>query len=65
MDQTGRKNFVDKKNPDPADIAAAKNGLFAARDAILKSSADMIILDVNVAVDFDSGRYAICLPFWI
>ncbi len=53
VDQTGRKNFVDKKNPDPADIAAAKNGLSVARDAILKSSADMIILDeVNVAVDF-------------
>ena len=53
VDQAGRKNFVDKKNPDPGDIAAAQNGLSIARDAILKSSADMIILDeINVAVDF-------------
>lgn len=47
----GRMNFVDPKNPDPADIAVAQEGLQTARTAVLSGDFHVVVLDeVNVAV---------------
>ncbi len=51
--QFGRPSFVDKKNPAPADIKGAREGLAFAAKAIGSGKYDMIILDeLNVALDF-------------
>ncbi|MBC7259891.1 MAG: cob(I)yrinic acid a,c-diamide adenosyltransferase [Chloroflexi bacterium] len=51
--QFGRAEFVDKDNPDPADIRMAHDALQAAAQALERGECDILILDeVNVALDF-------------
>lgn len=51
--QFGRAEFVDKDNPDPADIRMAHDALQAAAEVIARGECDILILDeVNVALDF-------------
>jgi cob(I)alamin adenosyltransferase len=50
---TGRPDFVDPKNPDPADYQGAKEGLALAKEAISSGRYDLVILDeINVVLDF-------------
>jgi cob(I)alamin adenosyltransferase len=50
----GRETFVDKKNPDPVDIAMAQEGLKMAQEALREHTCDVLILDeVNVAVEWN------------
>ena len=52
--QFGRPSFVDKKNPAPADIKGAREGLAFAQKAIATQKYDIVILDeLNVALDFN------------
>ncbi|MBU1356319.1 MAG: cob(I)yrinic acid a,c-diamide adenosyltransferase [Candidatus Edwardsbacteria bacterium] len=52
--QFGRPSFVDKKNPAPADIKGAREGLAFAAKAIDSGKYDIVILDeLNVAMDFN------------
>ena len=52
--QHGRDEFVSKKNPEQVDIDLAQEGFAQAKDAILKSKYDLLILDeLNVVVDFN------------
>jgi cob(I)alamin adenosyltransferase len=51
--QFGRAEFVDRNNPDPADIRMAHDALQTAADAMARGECDILILDeVNVALDF-------------
>ena len=51
--QSGLETFVDRENPSPEDIRLAKRGLELARDALLSSEYDLVIMDeVNVAIDY-------------
>lgn len=51
--QTGRDEFVDRKNPAQIDIDMARDGLGKARAALLDGKYDIVILDeINVALDF-------------
>jgi cob(I)alamin adenosyltransferase len=53
IEQSGRDEFVDRKNPSPIDIELAKSGLAKARQAIVGGEYDVVILDeINVALDF-------------
>ncbi|MCK4916310.1 MAG: cob(I)yrinic acid a,c-diamide adenosyltransferase [Candidatus Eisenbacteria sp.] len=53
IEQSGRDEFVDKKNPAQVDIDLAAQGLEKARAAVAGGDYDMVILDeINVAVDF-------------
>ena len=48
----GRMNFVDPKDPDPADVEIARDGFQRARDAIASGDFHVVVLDeVNVAVN--------------
>ncbi len=50
----GRLDWVDKENPDPIDVKLAQDGLELAREALLKKSCDVLILDeINVAVEWN------------
>jgi len=52
--QFGRPDFVDRKNPDPRDVAGAREALKFAGDAIKAGRCDVLILDeLNVALDFN------------
>jgi cob(I)alamin adenosyltransferase len=51
--QFGRAEFVDKDNPDPADIRMAHDALRYAAEVIASGECDILILDeLNVALDF-------------
>ncbi len=53
VEQFGRDEFVNKKNPEQIDIDFAQKGLHRAREVITKSLGDVVILDeINVALDF-------------
>ncbi len=48
----GRMNFVDPNDPDPADVAIAREGFDTARAAISSGDYHLVVLDeVNVAVN--------------
>ena len=49
----GRKTFVSKSHPDPADIERAQEGFSLAKKAIENGEFDIVILDeINVAIDY-------------
>ena len=51
--QFGRAEFVDKDNPDPADIRMAHDALRYAAEVITGGECDILILDeINVALDW-------------
>ena len=51
--QFGRKEFVNKKDPEKIDIELAEKGLSHAKEVIRSKKYDMVILDeMNVALDF-------------
>ena len=51
--QFGRAEFVDKANPDPADIRMAHDALRYAADVIAGGECNILILDeLNVALDW-------------
>jgi cob(I)alamin adenosyltransferase len=51
--QSGRRCFVNKRNPDPKDVRLAQAGLARARKVINGRRHDLVILDeLNVAVDY-------------
>ena len=51
--RAGRKGFVSKSHPDPADVQAAQEGFFLAKKAIENREYDIVILDeINVAIDY-------------
>lgn len=51
--QFGRAEFVDRNNPDPADIRMAHDALRAGAEAMARDECDILILDeINVALDF-------------
>ncbi len=53
IEQSGRDEFVDKKNPAQIDIDLARKGLARAREVLTGGSYDLVILDeLNVALDF-------------
>jgi len=53
IEQSGRDEFVDRKNPAQVDIDLAAQGLEKARAAIASGDYDIVILDeANVALDF-------------
>lgn len=48
----GRMNFVDPKDPDPADIEIAQQGLQTVRDAVASGEYMVVVCDeINVAVN--------------
>jgi len=54
IEQYGRDEFVDKKNPDPIDIELARKGFDRAKEVLLSGGYDIVILDeINVALDFN------------
>ena len=51
--RAGRKGFVSKSHPDPADVQAAQEGFSLAKKAIENREYDIVILDeINVAIDY-------------
>lgn len=53
IEQTGRDEFVDKKNPAQIDMDMAGQGLARAREVLREGKHDIVILDeLNVALDF-------------
>jgi cob(I)alamin adenosyltransferase len=53
IEQHGRDEFVDKKNPAQVDIDMAQEGLKRAREVLEAGEHDLVILDeLNVALDF-------------
>jgi len=53
IEQHGRDEFVDKKNPAQVDIDMAQTGLERAREILTSGEHDIVILDeLNVALDF-------------
>ena len=53
IEQCGRKEFVNKENPEKIDIELAKNCWEKAKKVILGKKFDIVILDeLNVALDF-------------
>jgi cob(I)alamin adenosyltransferase len=53
IEQSGRDEFVDKRDPAQVDIDLAVQGLTKARAAVESGDYDIVILDeVNVALDF-------------
>jgi cob(I)alamin adenosyltransferase len=51
--QFGRNAFVDPKNPDPRDVALARQGLDKAWEIVRGGRHDMLLLDeINVVADF-------------
>ena len=52
--QHGRDEFVSKKNPEQVDIDLAQEGFAKAKDMILNSKYDLLILDeMNVVIDYN------------
>ena len=52
--QHGRDEFVSKKNPEQIDIDLAQKGFTKAKDMILNSKYDLLILDeLNVVIDYN------------
>ena len=53
IEQSGRDEFVDRKNPAQVDIDFAARGLEKVKAAAMSGEYDLVILDeVNVALDF-------------
>ena len=62
--QFGTPDFVDKNNPLEIDIEEAVLGFEKAKEVILSSGYDLVILDeLNVALDFDLVSLDDVLPF--
>jgi cob(I)alamin adenosyltransferase len=54
IEQHGRDEFVDRKNPAQVDIDMAQEGLARAREILSAGEHDLVILDeLNVALDFN------------
>jgi len=52
--QHGRDEFVSKKNPEQVDIDLAQEGFAKAKDMIINSKYDLLILDeLNVVIDYN------------
>jgi cob(I)alamin adenosyltransferase len=52
--RAGRKGFVSKSHPDPADIERAQEGFALAKKAIENREYDIVILDeINMALDYE------------
>ena len=53
IEQYGRPDFVDKKNPAAIDIELARKGFERAKDAVLSGKYDLVVLDeLNIALDY-------------
>jgi len=53
IEQSGRDEFVDRKNPAQVDVEMAARGLEKARAIVMSGDYDVVILDeANVALDF-------------
>lgn len=53
IEQYGRDEFVDAKNPDPIDVELAEKGWRRAEELVCDEALDVLILDeINVAVSF-------------
>ncbi|MFH1502122.1 MAG: cob(I)yrinic acid a,c-diamide adenosyltransferase [Candidatus Eisenbacteria bacterium] len=53
IEQHGRDEFVDRKNPAQVDVDMARDGLARAREVLSAGKHDLVILDeLNVALDF-------------
>ena len=53
IEQHGRDEFVDPKDPDPVDVELAARGWARALEAVRDETIDLLILDeINVAVSF-------------
>lgn len=53
IEQKGRPDFVNPKNPDPLDVKLAREALSRAREVLTEGKYDIVILDeINVAVKF-------------
>lgn len=53
IEQYGRPDFVDKKNPLPIDIELAKRGFERAKEVVLSGKYDIVVLDeLNIALDY-------------
>jgi len=51
--QTGRDEFVDRKNPAQVDVEMARDGLARAGAVLREGRHDLVVLDeINVALDF-------------
>ncbi len=51
--QFGRPDFVDREEPDPADVRMAQEALDHARETVMSGEYDLVILDeVNVALEW-------------
>lgn len=49
----GRETFVDRENPAPADVSAARDGFAQAREAVRGGAYDLVVLDeFNLVLDF-------------
>ena len=49
----GRETFVDKENPAPEDVRAAREGFAQAREAAISGEYDLVVLDeMNLVLDF-------------
>jgi cob(I)alamin adenosyltransferase len=49
----GRETFVDRDNPAPADVAAARDAFRQAREATMSGEFDLVVLDeLNLILDF-------------
>ncbi len=54
IEQFGRPDFVDKKNPEQIDIDFAQKAINKAREILTKSDYDVVILDeINVALEWN------------
>ncbi len=53
IEQYGRPDFVDKKDPAKIDIELAEKGLSRAKEVISSGEYDMVVLDeMNIALDY-------------
>ncbi|MGQ9646493.1 MAG: cob(I)yrinic acid a,c-diamide adenosyltransferase [Thermodesulfobacteriota bacterium] len=51
--RAGRKGFVSKSHPDPADVQAAQEGFSLTKKAIESREYDIVVLDeINMAIDY-------------
>ena len=49
----GRETFVDRENPAPEDVRAARAGFAQAREAVMSGEYDLVVLDeMNLVLDF-------------
>ena len=64
IEQSGRDEFVDRKNPAPVDVELARAALEKGRAAAESGEYDLVILDeINVALDFGLIELADVIEF--